>query len=400
MKHVINTHMFGNFRMEYDGKPLIAERMHRDGQFVRMMHIILYYAQEGISKDKLEEYVVGEMEMSEPHTALRVIVYKVKKKLEQLGVQGKDIIYLKNGMYYLTDDIEVKSDVKDFIRIYDQIRLLDNAVDRDTDELVGLCREAIYLYKGDFLQNYIAESWVAQNARYYREIFENCVEILAEQLRKKNDWKKLRKLGEYAAKAEPFCNWEGLVMEAVVKSGHHQEAVKYYDEVVDNYLDECGIYPSTRLLELLDSHTIEGIHADNILENIQEEILTDSNQQKGAFFCSYPIFRAIYQFTIRSKDRYQYVTYLMLCSLVDENGKMVSDKHKTESLMEVLKEIIKGAIRQNDVFMRYSKSQYLLLLLLNEEENAELVETRINQAFMKKQEEKTKCLVNCTFVKI
>ena len=400
MKHVISAHMFGNFRMEYDGKPLGAERMHKDGQFVRMMHMILYYGQEGISKDKLEEYVVGEMEMSEPHTALRVIVYKVKKKLEQLGVQGKDVIYLNKGMYYLTDDIEVKSDVKEFIEIYDQIRMLDNSPDKNSAEFIGLCREAILLYKGDFLQNYIAESWAAENARYYREIFEKCVEILAEQLRNENEWKKLRKLGEYASKAEPFCNWEGLVMEAIVKTGHHQEAMKYYDEVVDNYLDECGIHPSTRLLELLDSHTIEEIHADNILENIQEEILSDSDGQKGAFFCSYSIFRAVYHYAIRSRTRYQYVTHLMLCTLIDEDGKMISDKHKTESLMDVLKETIKGSIRQNDVFMRYSKCQYLLLVLLKEEENAELVEDRINQAFIKKQRENAKCLVSCTSVKV
>ena len=60
MKHTILAQMLGNFRMEYDGKPLCAERMHRDGQFVRMMQAILYFAKKGISKDKLEEYVVGE----------------------------------------------------------------------------------------------------------------------------------------------------------------------------------------------------------------------------------------------------------------------------------------------------------------------------------------------------
>ena len=61
MKHTILVQMLGNFRMEYDGKPLCAERMHRDGQFVRMMQAILYFAKKGISKDKLEEYVVGEV---------------------------------------------------------------------------------------------------------------------------------------------------------------------------------------------------------------------------------------------------------------------------------------------------------------------------------------------------
>ena len=104
MKHTILVQMLGNFRMEYDGKPLCAERMHRDGQFVRMMQAILYFAKKGISKDKLEEYVVGELEMDVPHTALRVMVYKTKKKLKELGVEGENLIYLKDGMYYWTDE--------------------------------------------------------------------------------------------------------------------------------------------------------------------------------------------------------------------------------------------------------------------------------------------------------
>ena len=121
MKHTILVQMLGNFRMEYDGKPLCAERMHRDGQFVRMMQAILYFAKKGISKDKLEEYVVGELEMGVPHTALRVMVYKTKKKLKELGVEGENLIYLKDGMYYWTDEIEVASDAAEFRKKYEQI---------------------------------------------------------------------------------------------------------------------------------------------------------------------------------------------------------------------------------------------------------------------------------------
>ena len=63
MEHKIKTQMLGNFSMEYDGKPLASERMHRDGQFTRMMQVILHFSETGISKEKLEEYVVGERDM-------------------------------------------------------------------------------------------------------------------------------------------------------------------------------------------------------------------------------------------------------------------------------------------------------------------------------------------------
>ena len=114
MEHKIKAQMLGNFSMEYDGKPLASERMHRDGQFTRMMQVILHFSETGISKEKLEEYVVGERDMGNPHTAIRVIVYKTKKKLEQLGLQGENWIYQKDGMYYWTSDITVIEDAKEF----------------------------------------------------------------------------------------------------------------------------------------------------------------------------------------------------------------------------------------------------------------------------------------------
>lgn len=54
-----------------------------------MMQALIHYSDCGIAKDKLEEIVIGERDIDAPHTALRVIVYKTKQKLAQLGLPGK-----------------------------------------------------------------------------------------------------------------------------------------------------------------------------------------------------------------------------------------------------------------------------------------------------------------------
>lgn len=400
MKHTILVQMLGNFRMEYDGKPLCAERMHRDGQFVRMMQVILYFAKEGISKDKLEEYVVGELEMDVPHTALRVMVYKTKKKLKELGVEGDELIYLKDGMYYWTDEIEVVSDADEFKEKYEQILEMQDRQE-NPDTIAHICMDAIHLYKGEFLQNYIAESWIAQEAREYSGLLRKYVETASAILRDNKDWKALEGLGEYVSRVEPYCNWEILTMEALIKSGQHQEAMDYYNRVVDKYLKECGIYPSTELLEMLDYHAIEEVHADNILDNIKEKMFSDSDKPSGGYFCSYPVFRGIYQLACRRMERSNYVTYLMLCSLVDKDGKLIAEKQMPDSLMETLKESIADSIRKCDAFMQYSGCQYLLLLMLNDEAEADLVEQRINQAFVEKEKsKKKKYKIHCSFAEI
>ena len=77
MTHKIKVQMFGNFRMDYNGAPFVAEKMHKESQFNRMMQALIHYSDCGIAKDKLEEIVIGERDIDAPHTALRVIVYQM-----------------------------------------------------------------------------------------------------------------------------------------------------------------------------------------------------------------------------------------------------------------------------------------------------------------------------------
>lgn len=118
MTHKIKVQMFGNFRMDYNGAPFVAEKMHKESQFNRMMQALIHYSDCGIAKDKLEEIVIGERDIDAPHTALRVIVYKTKQKLAQLGLPGKNLVYLEGGIYYWTPDIEIEEDAAEFENPY------------------------------------------------------------------------------------------------------------------------------------------------------------------------------------------------------------------------------------------------------------------------------------------
>lgn len=383
MKHTISVQMFGNFTMEYDGMPLNTDRMHKDGQFTRMMQVILHYSESGIAKNRLEEYVVGERDIDAPHTALRVIVYKTKKKLEELGLAGKDWIYLKNGMYYWTQDIEVVEDTRIFEEKYRQAEQLQ---DDDRERKLQLYLEACYLYKGDFLHNYSGETWVAQEARHYREIFGECVNNAVAIIKENKDWKLLEELGRFASRVEPLNNWEVLTMESLVETGRNDEAADFYSKVEDYYLKECGIYPSVRLMEIFEKYSDQLNHSYEILENIQMEMNEDEeSKSKGGYFCSYPVFRGIYQTSIRLMERTGVPVYLMLCTLVDKDGKQIQSENEINRYSKQLKESIGESVRRSDVYVKYGKIQFLILLSGISRENCELVQNRINYKFRKKQ---------------
>lgn len=271
MKHTIKVQMFGNFRMDYNGAPLVTEKMHKESQFNRLMQAIVHYSDTGIPKDKLEELVIGERDIDAPHTALRVIVYKAKQKLAQLGLPGKDLIYLDGGIYYWTPDIAIEEDAREFEKSLQEIEEYENDISGEDDidnKVLDLYLKAFYLYKGEFLAAYTGEIWIAQEAKRYHNMFCKCVESAAGLLRNKRDWKELELLGTYATKVDPLNEWEVLTMEALVESKRYDEATELYSQVVDYYLRECGIYPSSRLMDVLEKYSDQMNHTYEILENI------------------------------------------------------------------------------------------------------------------------------------
>ena len=74
MTHTIKVQMFGNFRMYYNGEPFVADKMHKESQFNRLMQAMMHYSTCGIAKDKLEEFVIGERDIDAPHTDRKSVV--------------------------------------------------------------------------------------------------------------------------------------------------------------------------------------------------------------------------------------------------------------------------------------------------------------------------------------
>lgn len=378
MTHKIKVQMFGNFRMDYNGAPFVAEKMHKESQFNRMMQALIHYSDCGVAKDKLEEIVIGERDIDAPHTALRVIVYKTKQKLAQLGLPGKNLVYLEGGIYYWTPDIEIEEDAAEFEKLYNEACALEKQMPHEPESAETVCDErikeiednmlelyikALYLYKGEFLAAYTGETWIAQEARRYHIMFEKIINEAAYILRKRKQFKGLEKLGVYAAKVDPFNEWEELIMEAMVETRRYDEAEELYTDVVDYYLRECGIYPSSRLLEILEKYSNQMNHAHEILENIQEGMNEQEETERGGYFCSYPVFRGIYQASIRIMKRTRVPVYLMLCTLEDEEGRQVQSETKMNKYSRQLKKCVGESIRYSDIYTSYGKVQFLIFII-------------------------------------
>lgn len=373
---VLYVRMFGNYQLRYNGHPLTGERL-RDTHFTSLMQILLHNVSSGVSRDYLEDVLFGDRDVENRRQALQTIVYKAKKKLKNMGLPDENYIILNKGTYYWTPQIPVREDAA----VFDELCRRAEAC-ADEEEKLELYLEACDTYKGEFLPAYAAVLWVSAEARRYRRKFCECAEEAAAVIRKKEDWFRLEKLGRYVSEIVPYSDWEILTMEALVESGRHEEARKFYADTADSYLKEQGICPSAKIMEMMERLGSQIQHSYEVLDQIQRGLEEEPPGAAGGYQCTYPVFQGIYQMVARLIERGGQSVYLMLCTLVDGKGNPMKEGEKLEEMTERLNEAIRLSIRHGDIMNQYGSGQFLILLVNTTREDCEIVKKRINQKFI------------------
>ena len=214
------------------------------------------------------------------------------------------------------------------------------------------------------------------------EMFCNCVQHTASILRKRQDWFRLEKLGRYVASIAPFSDWESITMEALIKSRRYEEARQLYADTVDSYLKERGIYPSGKIMKMMEELGRQMKHSYEALDQIQKNLVEDTQNIQGGYQCSYPVFRGVYHIVNRMMERGGQSVYIMLCTLVDGKGNPMKEGKRLEVLSERLNEAIRKSVRHGDIINHYGNGQFLVLLINTTREDCVIVERRINQKFI------------------
>ena len=104
-------------------------------------------------------------------------------------------------------------------------------------------------------------------------------------------------------------------------------------------------------------------------------LMSERSPQKGAMMLSTDSFKNIYQFLSRVVANYKKNIHVLLFSVKITGDKQIDD------IMSDFESVMKGSLRQSDVFTRYSKNQFMLLLLKANTYEIDIVTERIMMNF-------------------
>lgn len=376
-RDVLYVKMLGGFSMSYNGKTIAGSSKSSISQNNALLQILIHSRDKGVTRDRLEELLFGDREVDNAHHSLRSVIYNAKKYLEKAGLPKVNYIISEKDAFYWTREIEVEEDAYEFERLYNEA-----GMETDPVRQLECYLKASYEYGGEFLPMQTNNVWAVRESMRYGQIFTKCVEKASIILRERQDYERMKELGQYASVIAPLADWESLTMEALVQMRRYNDAIQLYEQTVNYYLEELGIHPSGKIVEWFE-HIGKGItHQHTLLEEIQNELDGGDSEQGGGYLCIYPVFQGIYRSNRRLSDRMGTSSYLMLCTILDGKGNPMKEGTVLDRLSERLIESACASVRRGDTICSYGKGQCLILLVNTTREDCGIVQQRINKIFI------------------
>ena len=371
------VHMLGDFYMELENKKLELPGS-IFSKTKNLFLLILLYGEAGIEKRKAMEllYQNDDGDESSQYGRFRVLVYRLKKYLIELGLmQENDTLHKKGVFCWQPQELEIQIDAKIFESAAKEALINQTAESFD---------RACTFYQGEFLTELTSEPWVAQKQVYFQNLYTQCVRSHLRLLNAGKHYGCMLEAAKRAARLYPYEEWYIGWMEALMGMERWKEAFQVSEELEKNLMDQMGLRPSPEVQERVQKINMQIRGSSKQLWEIRQE-LEEKDYPQGGFFCNYSTFAWAYRYKIRKTARDGLSHYLLLCSLteIQEGNSWFQEGEVLDTTMEYLGESITVSLRRTDIYTRYSKNQYLMLMFQMKQEDCSHISQRIEQKFRK-----------------
>lgn len=389
---VIQVQMLGGFSLTWEGREYILGR-NSSAKYLQLLQLVWLQGEKGISKEQILQALYDRETLSNSSNSLSNLIYQLRRQMVRAGLPQGEYISRKEGVYRIPEDLELQIDALEFKRLAAEGEALGAGGDREGE--MGCLRKAFELYRGSLLPSNSTELWVMNESLVFKGMFESCVRRLGAWYKERRDYQAMDQIYRKAAGLYPFDDWQTGQIDSLMCRGEYKEAYALYEKTVSLYSEEMGLPPSARLMKCYEEmgNRLSGSGAQllEILSELKEtaplgqEGDGDKNTQKfgggGAYYCSYPAFVDVYRLLRRTMDRSSCPISLMLCTVVDYEGKQIRSPEKLKARSEAMGAAIRQSLRQGDAYTRYTASQYLVLLVGTTREGCEIVFRRLLRRF-------------------
>lgn len=393
-KRTLYIQTLGTVRLTLGGRT-ISLHTSITGKAFQLFLLLAYTGTRGVTRTALQD-ALYDRKTTDAANALRINASRLRKLLLQSELPEHNYIVVDKNIYYLTEP-EYTGDFQVDVVLLEQ---LWEKIQKETEISAKreLLEKACKLYEGEFLPALSGEVWVENLRGRFQEIYFNCVQVLCEILKQQQDYKSLVRVTADAMRLYPTEEWAKLKMDGFVGLQKYKEAMEAYKDAVKDIFSEQGMAVSDQMWERFKSLNQYIENQPRNLENIKEW-LCEKERIPGAYCCSYPGFIDCYRMEARAAERKKRHGMLMICTIRDRQGAVITEAEKLQEYMDKLDQCVCVTLRRGDIYTRYSKDQILILVNDLKPEKAVSVENRIIGAFRKEAQGKAEILTESISLK-
>jgi LuxR family transcriptional regulator, maltose regulon positive regulatory protein len=162
---------------------------------------------------------------------------------------GENVIVFRDGLYQVTDEIDLWCDAHELDDLTVQARLLPPRDARTED----LWRRAARLYQGDFLLS-VDMDWVLPRREALREAYLEALLGIGECARARNDLREALAVFKHALDIDPYReDVHRIIMTCYAEQGEKRLILAHFRRLQDLLREELAVEPSQETVDLARS---------------------------------------------------------------------------------------------------------------------------------------------------
>ena len=382
-KTKIYVQMLGGFSLTV-GDKILDLGNNSKANFLKLTEIVMLRGFGGVSKRDLIDGIFGHKALLDENNSLNNLLHQARTQLKKAGMPGKKIIDGKRGVYApeIHPDHEYVLDVQEFEDI-----CIKAKNEKKEEKKLSLYRKAFAIYKGELLPEFATDYWVILESVRLKRLYDDVIDFLGKHYKNKEEYEELFELYDKANKIYPDNGWQIEMIDALILRKDYKTAYELYTKCAHYYQDELEVPIPEALRSCYDrlSDNVRVVTDDirQIQANIvrkDEKLKSEMGAKKlGAYLCPFTSFIDVYHVLRRNLERRGSSIFMMLCTLVDYEGKPIHNQDKLNARAEILEQSLSEGLRKGDVYTKYSPSQYLILLIGTKREDCAIIYQRISR---------------------
>jgi len=369
----IQVNMLGTFRLRYRGQEIGAQAS-RSQKLRSVLAYFMIHRNRVVSREELMERFWSDDRSGNPNSALKTLIFRLRGSLSELLGEEMQPLLSHQGGYQWNEELPCKFDVDEFELL---CRTMED-IDLPEQVRIEQLERIFQIYRGDFLDELSFDLWsVPLRSRYHNMYLERMREYAA-LLESRREFSSLFRLCHKALEVDQLDEaLHACYMRAMMGLGNDHKAAEHYRYVAELLMTTLGVSPSAELQglcsELVSSGAENGLEPETVESDLQE-----NRRGRGAFLCSYRVFRETFQIEARRSNRSQHLLHLVLLHVTP-----LTDSEADRRAVDNFQDVLVNSLRSGDVVSRFQTNQYLVLVQTMQVEGPEIAISRVMDGVQK-----------------